>query len=67
MVVGYSLGSRNDLENNIEVLEEDSKDVITYSSFLPIVLSNMNSKSLQLYNLSQYHKINYLYVDFHNK
>ena len=53
MVVGYSLGSRNDLENNIEVLEEDTKNVITYSSFLPMVLSNMNSKSLQLYNLNR--------------
>lgn len=41
MVVGYSLGNRNDTEDDIRVLTEDDENVITYSKSLPMVLSRM--------------------------
>lgn len=39
MVVGYALGNRNDQENDILVLNEDSSNVITYSYSLFLNLS----------------------------
>jgi len=39
MVIGYSLGNRNDLEEDIQVIGEDDPNVITFSGTLPIVLS----------------------------
>jgi 7,8-didemethyl-8-hydroxy-5-deazariboflavin synthase len=39
MVVGYSLGNRNDKEDDIQVLGEDDKNIITFSYALPIILS----------------------------
>ncbi|MCP4049611.1 MAG: 7,8-didemethyl-8-hydroxy-5-deazariboflavin synthase subunit CofG [bacterium] len=41
MVVGYSLGNRNDQENDILVLGEDDPDVIAFSKALPIVLTKI--------------------------
>jgi 7,8-didemethyl-8-hydroxy-5-deazariboflavin synthase CofG subunit len=41
MVVGYSLGNRNDKEDDIKVLGEDDPNVITYSVALPMILSRM--------------------------
>jgi FO synthase subunit 1 len=40
-VVGYSLGNRNDQENEIQVLGEDDPNVLTYSKALPIILTRM--------------------------
>lgn len=45
MVVGYSLGNRQDQENDILVLGEDAPDIITYSKALPVVLSRMCSNT----------------------
>jgi 7,8-didemethyl-8-hydroxy-5-deazariboflavin synthase len=41
MVVGYSLGNRNDKENDIGILQEDNENIITYSKALPIILSKI--------------------------
>jgi len=41
MVVGYALGNRNDQENDIVVLNEDSPNVVTYSNALYLQLSKM--------------------------
>ncbi len=41
MVVGYSLGNRNDVEDDIQVIGEDGPNIITYSKSLPLILSRM--------------------------
>lgn len=41
MVVGYSLGNRNDPDNDIQVLGEDDDNVLTYTRSLNVVLTRM--------------------------
>lgn len=41
MVVGYALGNRNDQENDVLVLGEDNKNVVTFSSSLTVNLARV--------------------------
>ncbi|MGE4170345.1 MAG: 7,8-didemethyl-8-hydroxy-5-deazariboflavin synthase subunit CofG [Candidatus Margulisiibacteriota bacterium] len=41
MIVGYSLGNRNDQETDIKVVGEDDPNVVTYSRALSVSLSRM--------------------------
>jgi 7,8-didemethyl-8-hydroxy-5-deazariboflavin synthase CofG subunit len=61
MVVGYALGNRNDQENDVLVLGEDNKNVVTFSSSLTVNLARACMTTCQECNFQRKELISFPY------